>query len=70
MFTGKILPKMAPHGLTFGEHCVDLEKNSKDAEPLEKPIYSENQHDVHEKCGLEGSTQSMKKFGLRYEGGR
>jgi hypothetical protein len=26
MFTGKILPKMAPHGLTFGEHCVDLEK--------------------------------------------
>jgi hypothetical protein len=26
MFTGKILTKMAPHGLTFGEHCVDLEK--------------------------------------------
>jgi hypothetical protein len=24
MFTGKILPKMAPHGLAFGEHCVDL----------------------------------------------
>jgi hypothetical protein len=24
MFTGKILPKMALHGLTFGEHCVDL----------------------------------------------
>ena len=21
MFTGKILPKMAPHGLAFGEHC-------------------------------------------------
>jgi hypothetical protein len=24
MFTGKILPKMAQHGLTFGEHCIDL----------------------------------------------
>jgi hypothetical protein len=24
MFTGKILPEMAPYGLTFGEHCVDL----------------------------------------------
>ena len=22
MFTGKILPKMMPHELTFGEHCV------------------------------------------------
>jgi hypothetical protein len=21
MFTGKILPKMAPHGLASGEHC-------------------------------------------------
>jgi len=21
MFTGKILPTMAPHGLAFGEHC-------------------------------------------------
>jgi hypothetical protein len=29
MFTGKILPKMAPHGLTFGEHCVDKEKELK-----------------------------------------
>jgi hypothetical protein len=26
MFTTKILPKMAQHGLTFGEHCVDLKK--------------------------------------------
>jgi hypothetical protein len=58
MFTGKILPKMAPHGLTFGEHCVDLEKNCKDVEPLEKQIYSENQHNVHEKCGLKvGSSE-------------
>jgi hypothetical protein len=24
MFTGKILAKIAPHGLTFGEHGVDL----------------------------------------------
>jgi len=22
MFAAKILKKMAPHGLTFGEHCV------------------------------------------------
>jgi hypothetical protein len=36
MFTGKILTKMAPHGLTFGEHCVDLKKNQKYVEPLEK----------------------------------
>jgi hypothetical protein len=40
MFTTKILQKMAPHGLTFGEHCVDLEKNCKDVEPLEKQMYS------------------------------
>jgi hypothetical protein len=25
MFTAKKLKKMAPHGLTFGEHCVDLQ---------------------------------------------
>jgi hypothetical protein len=43
---------MVPHGLTFGEHCVDLEKNCKEVEPLEKLIYSEDQHNVHEKCGL------------------
>jgi len=24
MFTAKKLKKMAPHGLTFGEHCVNL----------------------------------------------
>jgi hypothetical protein len=36
MFTGKILTKMALHGLTFGEHCVDLEKNQKNVEPLDK----------------------------------
>jgi len=36
MFTTKILPKMAPHGLTFGEHCVDLDKNLNNVEPIEK----------------------------------
>jgi hypothetical protein len=52
---------MAPHGLTFGEHCVDLEKNCKDVEPLEKQIYSENQHNVHEKYGLESTTLNEPK---------
>jgi hypothetical protein len=44
---------MAPHGLTFGEHCVDKEKELKQmSNLLEKQIYSENQRNVHEKCGL------------------
>jgi hypothetical protein len=34
MFTGKILRKMAPHGLTFGEHCVDLVKIKEMSNPL------------------------------------
>jgi len=25
MFTGKRLPKMVPPGVTFGEHCVNLQ---------------------------------------------
>jgi hypothetical protein len=61
MFTGKILTKMAPHGLTFGEHCGDLEKNLKNVEPPEIQIYSENQHNVHEKCGLEDDRKNLKK---------
>jgi hypothetical protein len=40
---------MAPHGLTFGEHCGDLEKNLKNVEPPEIQIYSENQHNVYPK---------------------
>jgi hypothetical protein len=34
MFTGKILTKMAPHALTLGEHCVDLEKIKRMSNPL------------------------------------
>jgi hypothetical protein len=37
---------MAPHGLTFGENCGDLEKILKNVEPPEMQIYSENQHNV------------------------
>jgi hypothetical protein len=52
---------MAPHGLTFGEHCGDLEKNLKNVEPPEIQIYSENQHNVHEKCGLEDDRRNLEK---------
>jgi hypothetical protein len=61
MFTGKILPKMAPHGLTFSEHCGVLEKILKNVEPQEKQIYSENQHNVHEKCEFEDDRRNLEK---------
>jgi hypothetical protein len=40
MFTGKILTKMASHGLTFGEHCVDLVPYSR--KPFKKTRNLEN----------------------------
>jgi len=52
MFITKILTKMAPHGLTFGEHCVDEEENETMSNLLKKQIYSEHQLNVYEKCGL------------------
>jgi len=54
MFTGKMLPKMALHGLTSGEHCVDLEKIERMSNLLKNRYISENQHNVHEKCGSNG----------------
>jgi hypothetical protein len=42
------------HQNGYLQHTVDLEKNGNNVEPLEKPIYYENQHNIHEKCGLTG----------------
>jgi hypothetical protein len=50
--TSKALIPHKAWGLKRVPLCGVLEKNRNNVETLEKQIYSENQHNVHEKCGL------------------
>jgi len=44
MFTGKILKKTTPHGLTFGEQCVNLGIYLIFANQLEKRSFAKLPH--------------------------
>ena len=52
MFIAKILQKMAPHGLTSGEHFVKIPNRKTKAISFELFILWIFQQNVHEKSGL------------------
>ncbi len=54
MFTDKILKKVALHGLTVGEHCVNfLKKNNFPFNNLTLNDNEKMERNVHEELGLE-----------------